>query len=141
MLTAQKFWEVWGKSDALYTAWASSQNINPNQLFVLYALDRQDAVTQKMIVEYTGLSKQTVNTVIRALKADGYITLRAGSADRREKQVVLTDMGQAKSRKLLLPLYTLENRVFDIMGAERVKQMIDTITLFNTVFEKEMMRK
>ena len=38
----------------------------------------------------------------------------------------------------LSPLHTLEQRVFDIMGAERMKQMTDAIALFNLVFEKEM---
>ena len=40
--------------------------------------------------------------------------------------------------KVLSPLHDLEQRVFDIMGAERMKQMTDAITLFNLVFEKEM---
>ena len=41
-------------------------------------------------------------------------------------------------QEVLSPLHTLEQRVFDIMGAERMKQMTDAITLFNLVFEKEM---
>ena len=40
--------------------------------------------------------------------------------------------------KALAPLIRLEQRVFDVVGAERMKQMTDAITLFNLVFEKEM---
>lgn len=69
----KKIWEARGQYNALYTTWASERNINSYQLFVLYAIDGYDVITQKMIAAYTGLSKQTVNTVIRALKESGYI--------------------------------------------------------------------
>lgn len=136
-----KYWEVWGQNDALYESWAASQNVNSKQLFVLYALDQRDSVTQKMIADYTGLPKQTVNTVIRNLKAEGYVTLSTERSDHREKLVVFTEKGKIYSKNLLTPLYELEHRVFDIMGEERVKQMVDAILLFNTVFEREMKRR
>ena len=50
----------------------------------------------------------------------------------------LTQKGTLYAVKVLSPLHDLEQRVFDIMGAERMKQMTDAITLFNLVFEKEM---
>ena len=87
---------------------------------------------------YTGLSKQTVSTVMRMLKAEGLVSLRAGESDHREKKVYLTQKGTLYASEILTPLHTLEQRVFDIMGAERMKQMTDAITLFNLVFEKEM---
>ena len=35
-------------------------------------------------------------------------------------------------------LYELTERVFGMMGHERMKQLLDAVALFNTVFEKEM---
>ncbi len=35
-------------------------------------------------------------------------------------------------------LYELAERVFGMMGHERMKQLLDAVALFNTVFEKEM---
>ncbi|MGN0733722.1 MAG: MarR family winged helix-turn-helix transcriptional regulator [Emergencia sp.] len=136
----KKFWEAWGQSNALYEVWAAWKNVNSKLLFVLYELDHGDYITQKMIADYTGIPKQTVNTVIRGLIADEYVTLTAGKNDRREKLVVLTEKGKKYAKEVLEPLYALEERVFAVMGEERVQQMIDTIFLFNTVFEKEMKR-
>lgn len=137
-----RLWEVWGKSDALYTEWAAMQEVNLNRLYVFYALDQRDGITQKKIAEYTSLPKQTVNSVIRALQVEGYLELAPGSgSDRREKAVKLTEKGRAYSKELVAPLQELENRVFAIMGAERVQQMIDTIELCNTIFEREMKRR
>ena len=75
---------------------------------------------------------------MRTLKAEGLVSLRAGESDHREKKVYLTQKGTLYASEILSPLHTLEQRVFDIMGAERMKQMTDAIALFNLVFEKEM---
>ncbi len=136
--TRTKFWEVWGQSDALYDTWANHYGLSSSELFVLYALDEQNELSQKQIAINTGLAKQTVNNVIKALIQKNYITLVSSSKDKREKYVVLTDEGKAYSKPILEPLYKLEENVFKVMGIERAQQMIDAITIFNLLFEKEM---
>ena len=133
----RKFWEVWGRSDALYNRWAAAHGVNNYRLFVLYVLDNHPGATQKAISDYAGLPKQTVNTVIRALRTEGYVTLSPASGDRREKNAVLTPAGQAYARELLEPLYAHEDAVFARMADARVQEMMDAIALFNMIFEKE----
>ena len=79
----RKFWEVWGRSDALYNRWAAAHGVNNYRLFVLYVLDNHPGATQKAIADHAGLPKQTVNTVVRALRDEGYVTLSPASGDRR----------------------------------------------------------
>lgn len=133
----RKFWEVWGRSDALYNRWAAAHGVNNYRLFVLYVLDNHPGATQKAIADHAGLPKQTVNTVVRALRAEGYVTLSPASGDRREKHAALTPAGQTYARALLEPLYALEDAVFARMGDARVQEMMDAIALFNMIFEKE----
>ena len=133
----RKFWEVWGRSDALYNRWAAAHGVNNYRLFVLYVLDNHPGATQKAIADHAGLPKQTVNTVVRALRAEGYVTLSPASGDRREKHASLTSAGQTYARALLEPLYALEDAVFARMGDARVQEMMDAIALFNMLFEKE----
>ena len=71
----QKLWGVWGQANRLYSSWVASKNINYYLFFVLYALEGQKAMTQKKICMCTGLAKQTVNSVIRSLKEDGYVAV------------------------------------------------------------------
>lgn len=130
----RKFWEVWGRSDALYNRWAAAHGVNNYRLFVLYVLDNHPGATQKAIADHAGLPKQTVNTVVRALRDEGYVTLSHASGDRRE---TLTPAGQTYARALLEPLYALEDTVFARMGDARVQEMMDAIALFNMIFEKE----
>ena len=137
-LHGDKMWESCGRTNALYNAWCDAAGQNQYRVIVLYAIEAHTPVTQKYIADYTGLSKQTVSTVMRALKAEGLVSLQAGESDHREKKVCLTQKGTLYAAEVLSPLHTLERRVFDIMGAERMKQMTDAIRLFNLVFEKEM---
>ncbi|MDY2793237.1 MAG: MATE family efflux transporter [Eubacteriales bacterium] len=60
---------------------------------------------------------------MRSLKEEGLVLLSAGEQDRREKYVQPTEKGTACAAELLAPLYALENRVFDVMGAERIRNM------------------
>ena len=133
----RKFWEVWGRSDALYNRWAAAHGVNNYRLFVLYVLDNHPGATQKAIADHAGLPKQTVNTVVRALRDEGYVTLSPASGDRRVKNASLTPAGQTYARALLEPLYALEDTVFARMGDARVQEMMDAIALFNMIFEKE----
>jgi len=133
-----RMWEVWGRTNALYTAWCASHGVNVYRQLVLYAINAHAPITQREIADCTGLSRQTVSTVMRALKDEGYVSLCEGETDRREKSVRFTPEGQAYVDEILAPLYAIEARVFEMMGAERMKQLSDSIDLFNLIFEKEM---
>lgn len=50
----RKFWEVWGRSDALYNRWAAAHGVNNYRLFVLYVLDNHPGATQKAISDHAG---------------------------------------------------------------------------------------
>ena len=107
-LDAEQMWEAWGRTNALYTAWCAAAGQNPYRVIVLYAIQAHAPITQKAIADYAGLSKQTVSTVMRALKAEGLVSLHAGESDHREKKVCLTQKGTRYAAEVLSPLHTLE---------------------------------
>ncbi len=137
----KKLWGAWGQANALYSAWAAAKGVNYYLLFVLYALDGEGKMTQKKICDQTGLTKQTVNSVVRLLRMKELVALSSGTGDRREKVVALTGEGAAYAKELLAPLYDLERAVLSLMGEERVRELVEAISLYNTVFEKEMEKK
>ncbi len=63
--------------------------------------------------------------------------MHSATKDRREKYIRMTDEGKFYAVNVLKKLYEIESRVFDMIGEERIKQMLDEVSLFNTVFEKE----
>lgn len=135
------FNSVWAQVNALYVRWANKHNIGYPEMMVLYALTTMGEMSQKEISDGFGLIKQTVNTVVRSLKKNGYITLKSNEKDKREKTVVLTEIGKQYCDEKIEPLLEAETRVYRKIGYERIKESQDTMELFNALFEKEIERK
>lgn len=98
----RKFWEVWGRSDALYNRWAAAHGVNNYRLFVLYVLDNHPGATQKAIADHAGLPKQTVNTVVRALLGPLYAL----------EDTVFARMGDARVQEMMDAI-ALFNMIFE----------------------------
>ncbi len=138
MIRNGEFYSVWSKGTALYVRWANVQGIGYPELMVLYAMKTKDRLTQKEIGEGYGLLKQTVNTVIRDLKARGYITLEPSKEDKREKLLSFTQEGEQYAFRMVEPLLCAEERVCKRIGYERMEQLQDIMELFNLLFEREV---
>lgn len=136
---ANEMCSVWCQADALYSRWAAQNDINYFVLLVLWVLhNHSEGMTQKKISQYYGWPKQTTNSVIRSLKQEDLIILMLEDSDKREKRVVLTEKGQAHAKEMLMPLFALEDRVFGNIQKERLEEMMNTLKLFITLFEKEL---
>lgn len=129
---------AWSKSTALYAKAASALNVGYPEMMVLYALDAEGKLTQIQIAENYGMQKQTVNTVVRSLKQRGYAQLTAGKTDRRAKILSLTDSGKAYAKELLRPLKNTEDKIYRMIGEERLQAMVDILDLYNLLFEREL---
>ena len=107
------------------------------ELMVLYSLKTRTNLTQRQITEEVGLVKATVNTVIRDLKNRGLIILEPSRHDKREKYVYLTEKGKKYTEEIIKPLLEAEERISRKIGNDRMEQTIETMELFNLLFEKE----
>lgn len=92
--------------------------------------------TQKNISERAGIPKQTVNSVVRKLKKEGFVRLESGNKDRREKYVFLTDNGRNRAEEIVAPLMEAEEQICRQIGGERFNDMIETTKLYNLLFER-----
>lgn len=135
---AYELLSAWSKGTALYARWAYKCEVGYPELMVLYALYTREHLTQKMITEEFGLIKATVSTVIRDLKKRGLIVLKPGREDKRKKLVVVTETGKEYAENIIQPLLETEERITRKIGDERMEQIIDTLDLYNMLFEKEL---
>lgn len=133
-----QLYSSWAKGTVLYTRWAAHCGIGYPELMVLYSLKTGTDLTQKQITEEVGLVKATVNTVIRDLRNRSLVILEPGRHDKREKLVFLTEKGKQYADGIINPLLAAEERISRKIGAERMKQTIETMELFNLLFEKEL---
>ena len=82
------------KLDDVYRSAAKSCGISECAFWILYTLRVEEkSFTQAEICEFLIEPKQTVNSALKKLEAEGYLILSAG-ADQRSKHVCLTEKGE-----------------------------------------------
>ncbi len=140
MADLKRFWEAFGRADALYGQYAAAHGLNVYQLNVLYCLYGAEGQTQSEIAQRTGLSRQTVSTVVRALLQKRFVVLSPAPGDRREKLVRFTMDGRDWASDTLAPLYAIEDAVYRAMGAAQAAGMHESLDRFETLFRRERER-
>lgn len=142
-MNTEKIYEcysVWAKGNALYARAANKMGVGYPEFVVLYALKVSGEQTQKEITDAFGLLKQTVHTVVRQLKQNGYVEIKPCMADKRERLVCLTQSGKEYADRIVEPIIGIENKVYHLIGDERIEQANEIMALFNLLFEKETER-
>ena len=66
----------------------------------LHFINRMPGTTVTNLLAILGVTKQSLNRVLRALIADGLVESRIGARDRRERHLHLTEAGAALERTL-----------------------------------------
>jgi DNA-binding MarR family transcriptional regulator len=66
----------------------------------LHFINRAPGTTVNNLLSILGVTKQSLNRVLRTLIADGLVESEVGSSDRRERLLTLTEAGQALESEL-----------------------------------------
>jgi len=66
----------------------------------VHFINRSPGTTVNNLLDILGVTKQSLNRVLRALIEDGLVESRVGKQDRRERHLYLTDAGQALEKEL-----------------------------------------
>ena len=72
------------------------------------------------------------------LQKKEYLLLEASEGDKREKRIVLTESGQEYAHGIIAPLRKAEDKVFGIIGSEKMQTMCEILDLLNLLFEREL---
>ena len=99
------------ETDAVYHEIAAGFGLSDSVMLILYALeDAGGQIPLTTIYRQTGASKQTVNSALRKLEADGHILLRM--ADGKRKIVCLSDTGRQLAARSAGRLLAAENEIY-----------------------------
>jgi DNA-binding MarR family transcriptional regulator len=66
----------------------------------IHFINRSPGTTVNNLLGILGVTKQSLNRVLRALIADGLVESRVGERDKRERHLHLTEAGRALEREL-----------------------------------------
>ena len=110
------------KIDGVYYLLARHYGCNENTLAFLYALDDGQPHSQKEISDEWLIPRTTVNSTVKHMLADGYITCTT-EPHKKEKAIMLTEKGRAYAAELFRGVYQAEEQA-----------IIDTLEQFSPEF-------
>ena len=99
-----------GDIDKAYHKAALKLGISDSALAVLYTLVSEGRCGISTVCRLTGISKQTVNSALRKLEADGVVRLEA--VDGKKKEISFTPKGSRLAANTAAKVVEAENRVF-----------------------------
>jgi DNA-binding MarR family transcriptional regulator len=86
----------------------------------LHFINRSPGTTVNNLLAILGVTKQSLNRVLRSLIEDGLVESKIGRADKRERHLTLTDRGRALERLLADAQAARMRTAYRIAGPEAV---------------------
>ena len=86
----------------------------------LHFINRHPGLTVNDLLDILGVTKQSLNRVLRQLVKDGLVDSRVGQQDRRQRNLHLTSEGAALERKLSEAQRSRMRKAYMDAGAEAV---------------------
>lgn len=127
------------KIEELYHQIAMQNGISDSVLWVMYCLSDPDTPhTQNDVAQKMGVPKQTVNSAVSRLMQDGYIYLEQMAVARNNKQLRLTEKGEAFCREYILPVLNAEERAFDRLDEEEQEIYLSIGIRHNQFLQEEL---
>lgn len=125
----KRFNYLLGELQAAYHDASVKLGISDSVSNILYAIcDAGGKCPIHAICGQTGLSKQTVNSALRKLENDGVVYLEA--ADKKTKNVCLTDAGKQFADRTAMRIIEMENEILQSWGRQDVKNYLSLTEKF-----------
>ena len=128
---------LYKEANEIYHEAARRLHLSDSAFEIFYALfDMGDNCLQRDICKASCMPKQTVNSSIRKLQTNGYLTLSPGKG--RSMHIHLTPSGQKLIQEKLVPLIRIENDAFEDMTVEECEQLLRLNAKYNQALRSRL---
>ena len=128
---------IYKEANDIYHEIARKLQLSDSALDIFYTIfEMGDNCLQRDICKASCMPKQTVNSSIRKLQADGYLTLSPGKG--RSMHIHLTPSDQKLIQEKLVPLIRIENDAFEDMTVEECEQLIHLNAKYNQALRSRL---
>lgn len=118
-----EFNRIFKRSNEIYHDIALRLGLSNSAFDILYTIcELGDGCLQRDICKATFIPKQTVNSSIRHLEAEGYLTLSSGKG--RSMHINLTERGKHLLEHTMYPVIQMENEAFASLTEDECQQML-----------------
>ena len=122
------------KGSKLYQEWDKRNQLSGYLTVILYELILRGKLTQKELVDLSGMPKQSINKGIRILQEKEYLQMAVDQKDKRIKFCELTESGKLYAQKKIQPLFELENKTAEKMGIKKMEMLLNLSDEWNDTF-------
>lgn len=137
--TMKRFNYLLGELSAVYHDMALKLGLSDSAMNVLYTIcDQGESCLLQNICRWSGLSKQTVNSAIRKLEAEGILYLE--TAGSRNKNVCLTEKGLDLAEQTAGRVLQAENEIFESWPEEDVEKYLELTEHFLRALQEKAER-
>ncbi|MCI7606995.1 MAG: MarR family transcriptional regulator [Spirochaetales bacterium] len=120
--------------DQVYHLYALKYGLSDSEFAILYTLSVEGGeCALSELVALSGIPKQTVNSALRKMEAEGTVYLTENG--KRKKNVNFTDKGREKAERSVNDLIEIENSILNKWGKERVEQYIRDTEEYNELMK------
>ena len=110
---------LYKENTALYRDLSLRMGLTESTFWILYTLRVEEApVTQSDMCAILGYPKKTVNSALKKMEQEGYITRKADEQDQRVMRLTLAQKGKDCIAYVIKTAEKLEEIVFEGMSAE-----------------------
>ena len=128
---------IYKEANDIYHEIARKLQLSDSALDIFYTISEMgDNCLQRDICKASCMPKQTVNSSIRKLQTDGYLTLSPGKG--RSMHIHLTPSDQKLIQEKLVPLIRIENDAFEDMTVEECEQLIHLNAKYNQALRSRL---
>lgn len=138
-----------GKQDSLfeslYRQVAVCFGLSSCEMWIYYFLLMEEKLTQQEICERIMYPLQTINSAVRKLEKNGFVSLAIDKDNHRSKFVLLTKKGKTFANKTARLLLLSEIRATQMLGEKKMKKYIqlrgEYFSLLEGEFKKNFLTK
>jgi DNA-binding MarR family transcriptional regulator len=106
---------------------AQAAGVTPAQLRVMQIVDEKNSATPKMLATQMGVSQATVTVLVDKLVARGIVGRVPSELDRRQINVVMTDLGQKALEEAPDALQQRYERAFAVLADWEQAQLVSSL--------------
>ena len=123
---------------AAYELYARRYNLTAKELFVLFIVwSAPDGCLQTDIADRLSATKQTISAIVKKFWKMGYLSLTESEADRRNKIIRFTEVGQAYADKVIVPPTEAEINAMMELDDQDIIDLVRITTKFSALMKKK----
>ena len=132
---------LYNEIDKLYHTYARGCGLSDCAYWMLYdlVLAGGELPLARLTTSWS-YSKQTINSALKTLQANGLIELSYVEGSRKSKRALLTQAGRAFSEECIAPAIRAERRAFEVLDADEQHTLVRLVRRYADALEEQISR-